>query len=800
MAEPTKLLDLPVDILVMIFPYLDARSFVSLCQTCKAFQQPDVRLDSTYWSHATRTTFRVPNQPVVQGDGQRWQKLYKRLLTQSRVFTWGNNEKACLGHSFETYEQLSRLPPAMRRRRAMRGRHVSWPTEMENTRGLGIIADMQCGGWSTTLLTSNGALYTVGVIDGLQYIQRRPPYMQVPKVQLVPLRFPAGFPQPTERYDPCVATKEFSSGRSHVLSLCDSGKIWSWSDIERPALQIKLLGVELVEEANKRRRGYVRKVVAGWTKSSALVSGTGIVIWDPVVRGQDDAEDEDTALVLEHASVPRTMYQRPRVNERETDQETQAMGEDVGEVLSYVVLEGFVVFVTDLGKVFAGLITWTAQEQNIPDIVEVPIQTVGSTSVEDSPATDVQGSFHSFAVFKQNGEVLISNEDNLRAHWNMEFDTRAQSDALTFKRIPALQHTGVISVAFGDYHFHALHSNGQISSYGTEPQGCGALGLGGHGDPEGRLRGIRYRGVGGDGQLLAHCYTRGRHVWFEEEKKEWIRFMTSGGHDPEEAKERLRMSINDINTQGEVSEWFEQQGNEWDKHPDLAAADEDGLGAYFALSITAAGWHSGALVLVNEDLADKVKQKCVVVDPSAEEDAESHNKEEPESSSGLPPHPPGAVASTIQWVNNWTRWFLGLPTSADPEAGNLPAGQGYVWNICASTQPPFIRSYYIVPRGWVLATLLPLSILWFARSITKFTSADQLLRYNAPFLYDPRLVNTDFTEPTNHGASPGKGLKYVWANDSFPRLRLSNGTEMPGEIPFSQWKCGRPVWDLDVQV
>ncbi|TKA66904.1 hypothetical protein B0A49_09531, partial [Cryomyces minteri] len=272
MAEPTKLLDLPVDILVMIFPYLDARSFVSLCQTCKAFQQPDVRLDSTYWSHATRTTFRVPNQPVVQGDGQRWQKLYKRLLTQSRVFTWGNNEKACLGHSFET-------------------------------------------GWSTTLLTSNGALYTVGVIDGLQYIQRRPPYMQVPKVQLVPLRFPAGFPQPTERYDPCVATKEFSSGRSHVLSLCDSGKIWSWSDIERPALQIKLLGVELVEEANKRRRGYVRKVVAGWTKSSALVSGTGIVIWDPVVRGQDDAEDEDTALVLEHASVPRTMYQRPRVNE-----------------------------------------------------------------------------------------------------------------------------------------------------------------------------------------------------------------------------------------------------------------------------------------------------------------------------------------------------------------------------------------------------------------------------------------------------------------------------------------------------
>jgi SCF-associated factor 1 len=36
---------------------------------------------------------------------------------------------------------------------------------------------------------------------------------------------------------------------------------------------------------------------------------------------------------------------------------------------------------------------------------------------------------------------------------------------------------------------------------------------------------------------------------------------------------------------------------------------EDDLGAHFALRISAAGWHSGALVLVNDELADQVRSQ-----------------------------------------------------------------------------------------------------------------------------------------------------------------------------------------------
>ena len=140
-----NLLDLPVDVLYLILPHLDVPSFISLTSSCRALRDPDLSEDPAFWSSSTRSTFRVPNQPVVAHDGKRWRSLYKRLFTQSRVFTWGSNAKANLGHSFETQERLAALPPAMRRRHALRARNVSWATEMENYRELGIIADLQTG-------------------------------------------------------------------------------------------------------------------------------------------------------------------------------------------------------------------------------------------------------------------------------------------------------------------------------------------------------------------------------------------------------------------------------------------------------------------------------------------------------------------------------------------------------------------------------------------------------------------------------------------------------------------------------
>ncbi|KAF2197040.1 hypothetical protein GQ43DRAFT_444587 [Delitschia confertaspora ATCC 74209] len=702
MAErTTSLLDLPLDILFLIFPYLDAKSFLSLCATCKILHQPSIRFESSYWCQATRNTFRVPNQPVVQHDGQRWQKMYRRLLTQSRVFTWGQHSGNRLGHRVHrTLPEGSQLRfnPMLARRRLHQVQHCPFPGEMEDTQNLGVIADMQCGGWSTTLLTSKGQLCSVGIMDGQRFGGGT---NGGPK----PLIYPPGFPQAeTQYHDPSTAICQFSSGRSHILGLSDSGRIWSWYSLLEPALHVKFMNVETREissedKAHPNLYGRVQKVIAGWAVSSAYISGVGIVLWSPVERDHDErGSGVDSMLVMESVEVPRTGYRRSRGSQRESEEEV-ALGKDVGEVVNYIVLEGFVVFVTDIGKVFASKIGGELRfgdPNNTAEIMELCALRNDSGS-----ALDVQGAFRSFAIF-QNGEVITSRQEYLEECWAARLTNPEQKGIGGLSRIPALQHNDVIQLSFGDYHFLALHSTGKITSYGKELQNCGALGLGGDDDFDACLRGVRYNDFRREASLVPHAYTQGRQVWFEPEKRKWIRFMASGGRDPEEAKARIDMLNAESSVQGEVSEWFEQEGRNWDKDAALKDADEDGLGACFALSICAAGWHSGALVLVNEELTTRVREKCIVKDTSFE-----------------------AEDSTAR-----------------------PEGQ-----------------------------------------------AHQQLH-----LQQALNEQNHGTHPRLGSASPGKGFKYVWADRSFPRLRLSDGREMPGEVEFDEWKFGRPEWQLDVDV
>ncbi|KAH8722415.1 regulator of chromosome condensation 1/beta-lactamase-inhibitor protein II [Phaeosphaeriaceae sp. PMI808] len=593
MEKVTTITDLPLDILVLIFPYLPANTFLALCSTCKAFQQPSIRLYPAYWSFATRSTFRVPNQPVVQNDGVRWQKMYRRLLTQSRVFTWGHNTHSRLGHSYNDGVHDLSVLPRVRPGRWRATTKCSFPTEMEDTRDLGVIADMQCGGWSTTLLTAKGSLYTVGVLNGEAV------FAAIERMQ--PLSFPAGYPssKKPQYIEPTIALRQFSAGRSHILAVSDSGKIWSWYDVKDPALQVKFTNLEIKESSPKDTSnrssnfGKVKQVVAGWSRSSAYVHGVGIVVWDSVQRDLGE-ETMDTMLVLEYAEIPNTGYQRVKETRGKSEEE-KALCEEVGAVLNYIILEDFVVFITDIGKVFCGKF---GDKNQVNRVLELR-----ALHNRKGTPSDLQGSFRRFAVFLGD-EVITSDQDYLQACWNNQ-TTNPEQTNIGLHRIPALQNNDVISVAFGDYHYLALHSNGRITSYGKELQACGALGLGNEDEDEGCARGIVYDRLTRNGSLLSHAYTHGRQVWFDLKKKNWLRHIIKGSNDPEEASQRIRLFQTVHDVQGEVSEWLEQESRAQDR----TDTGEDGLGTYFALRVSAAGWHSGALVLVNEDLMNRDSMK-----------------------------------------------------------------------------------------------------------------------------------------------------------------------------------------------
>jgi SCF-associated factor 1 len=448
-------------------------------------------------------------------------------------------------------------------------------------------------GWSTTVLTSKGTLHTAGVLDGQRILYTNPA-----SDRLHTLQFPPAYhSSATAAYEePTTAIRQFSAGRSHILGLSDSGRMWAWADVQTPALQIKFANVDIEEILSNESAatrpslyGRVKQVVAGWSCSSAYIYGTGILLWEPVRRGPNDQES-DTMLVLQNFEVPKTNYQRIKGAGRESDYE-KALGEEVGAVLNYIIMENYVVFVTDIGRVFCSRL---GSKNKVDEILELR-----ALRNEKRTTIDVQGSFRRFAIFK-NGEVIIVDQEYLDSCWERRTTDSEQADIGGIQLIPALQHNDVISVAFGDYHFLALHSTGKITTYGTELQSCGALGLGCDGESEGRLRGIVYDTISHHGVLLPHALTHGRQIWFRPQQKEWLKFLIDGGKDPEEAKERLQLFTSDRRVQGEVSEWIEQEGREWDKD-----VDEDGLGAYFALRVSAAGWQSGAVIMVNDELANK---------------------------------------------------------------------------------------------------------------------------------------------------------------------------------------------------
>lgn len=126
------LTELPTDVIVLIFPYLSACEFLSFTSCTKRLLS--FRHEPTFWRLLTTRTFRVPSQPLLRSDGARWQWLYKSLLTQTHVYTWGNNDRGNLGYG-------------SRRRAADYPHQHSYglPNKYMDLGHVGVVADVQCG-------------------------------------------------------------------------------------------------------------------------------------------------------------------------------------------------------------------------------------------------------------------------------------------------------------------------------------------------------------------------------------------------------------------------------------------------------------------------------------------------------------------------------------------------------------------------------------------------------------------------------------------------------------------------------
>lgn len=572
---------LPYDLLSDIYSHLCARDFLTLASTCRSLYSN--RDDDGYWKQITENTFRLPNRPTLGGkkNNSLWPRLYRRLLLQTRIYQWGEGESwsegdANAGVHVERVGPLRLLTPTL-------------PSDW------GIIADLQCGGWSTAFLNNYGRLFVTGILNGEMETD-------FGDLGFRELQFEAPDPQGPPRSDPAspVANpkhtiRRFSSGRNHILALSDDGTLWSWFSERQPAVQLSFPDID--------ESPVISKFVAGWSRSSAYIKSHGILVWEHVNLREQQYNPNIRYEIRSNQPghlwvVDQTSYVTPKG--RTTAQH------QVGEVVSYVVLEQFIVFVTDIGKVFGCSLS-------TKNTFEIPSLSRTSQSDATPSAIDVQGSFRKFAIFKNSGEVVITDQDFLVTF--LEQSTAGNEQVTPPRLIPALQDSGVISIAFGDYHFHALHSDGAITSYGRDPGDSGSLGLAGTFNSSGAFRGVDQTGLHPRGTLLPYAYIRGRKIWFHEEQYRWLQDMARKTANAEqEFWQHLKAEVN-FELYGSISErhaqlaeWFEQQGdiNVWAKRPGVDQSLDDGLGPYFALSVTAGGWRSAALVLVNDELANSI--------------------------------------------------------------------------------------------------------------------------------------------------------------------------------------------------
>lgn len=559
------------------------------------------------------------------------------------------------------------------------------------------MADLQCGGWSTVTLTANGDLYLDGCIDNLQ---RDPAFSQK-------LGFPEGVPT-KQGSGSSTAIRQFSVGRSHILALADDGQIWSWSGMSQatePARRVQLPQSDVAiriphdgaakseNQPRLREREKAVKVVAGWNRSSAYVPGNGIIVWEPLVELLSESERVSSQSPREVLVVQDSYYQRPSNNRINNKSQTplQHRAAMVGKAVNWIILSNHVVFVTTTGKVFAANIT--CENPLDEETFELrPSSQQHYSEDDDRPddsILDVQGSHETFALLYRTGKVLIANEGYLSHLWQINHHTEppTSSPTPTLQKIPALQHTGVIQLAFGDWHFHALHSDGTVSSYGKEPQFCGALGLGGDGIEA--VRGIKGRGFAGDGLLLEQCLTSGRRVSFEPEKRMWLDYVRNGGGDREEALERMTQTFGDDGKRAETSEWFEMKLRNWETTA-LAGEEgqgkgegDDGLPSYFALGVAAAGWHSGAIVLVNEEKARRTRQRFEVKRPQTEVSSSAEGAQSSEA--------PGILERVRQLVT-------GPPTEGAQEDGGDTDEKRWAWEDASHTFPRLtLKSGEVMP-------------------------------------------------------------------------------------------------------
>ena len=167
--------------------------------------------------------------------------------------------------------------------------------------------------------------------------------------------------------------------------------------------------------------------------------------------------------------------------------------------------------------------------------------------------------------------------------------------------------------------------------------------------------------------------------------------------------------------------YFERRGARWED----GVTAEGEMGAYFVLKVASAGWHSAALVLVDEDKVEAARKSHVARSPS----------------------PASSLAASTRSVDT----------------------QGFAYEVIDSPGEQLVLGIQSV-GSWV----------WdLGRWFLGLTARDEARRQQAGG------SERDGMSPEGRERED-QGILYEWSKEKFPRLRMEGGDAMPGEIAVTE--------------
>ncbi|KAF8159521.1 regulator of chromosome condensation 1/beta-lactamase-inhibitor protein II [Crassisporium funariophilum] len=463
-----------------------------------------------------------------------WKFIYRGLF-KPRVFVWGETANGRLG--------LSVIPKTVTQ-------GVPFPTQVRLP-GVRVV-NLVAGGMSFHALDSNGNVHVWGTLSGLYAanMSNSKGYSESAKQARSPLKLEMPAP-----------IRSISCGRLHSSCLDRTNTIWTFTSWGRPYR----LSSSLFDDP-----GFVvHQVECGWAFSSLLTKSGEVYVWWPfagrmkeIIDERNDAMDgegDKKALPTKEGVIPCVTWVMdmeptrlpdlpalPRLRDTGNEQNT-----DPVQLIQIAAFDNHIVGLTNYGHVLKrgflhdesgvsqGRWDYLPQYSEAKAVGSHPVFSDGSNEggkldpPQTMKITHITANFLNFTAYSTGSTSIVLIGDT---------NTSPQSQP---NIIPALQHKSIISVVIGDYHNAALTASGKLLTWGKYSNG--ALGLG---DP---LK-IKVGSPGG--------------------------FATSRERDLAESKKRGTPDTTvDIPTEVRFD------------HHSKGPKDR------FCFAATAAGWHTGALVI-----------------------------------------------------------------------------------------------------------------------------------------------------------------------------------------------------------